>query len=218
MKLRSLRAWPLTIGALAAVATITMAPAVAAPPKPTVGPQTTIYSDTFTPLRLRPSYDSLQHKRYYSAPGASPNRFEGPGYEAFFNSPDLTLGPVQMSAVSAKVCLTFNGSDPEFAVLQFGVQDKDRNLFVWDDPDNPGSYYRLISPSESQQCETLTFAKPVKLVNHPHLVTALIMILEGSRVDVDGVTYTLQPSQGGDVTPTSEASSISAFPSWFGAD
>ncbi len=215
MKLRSPHAWPVAIGALAAAATIAMAPAIAAPPKPTVDKQTTIYSETFTPLKRFPDGDSLDYRRYYSGPGNSPNLFRLPkeslsGLDAFFNTPDLTIGTDQMSAVSAEVCLTFNGDTGEYDYieLQFGVQDKDRNFVVWEDPENPGVFSKHIVPSAEQQCEKLTFAKPVKLVNHPHLVTALIIRLvteDGDTtpdsVEVDGVTYTLQPSRRGDLTP-----------------
>lgn len=59
MKLGCVHAMPLAIGALAAAATIAMAPAVAAPPKRIAGPTTTVYSDTFTPLKRIP--DSPPH-------------------------------------------------------------------------------------------------------------------------------------------------------------
>lgn len=203
MKLQYLHAWPLAIGALAVVATIAMAPAAAAPPKPVALLKTTIYSETFTPLKRFQQYDSLQHKRYYTGPGNPPNVFEGPGYEAFFNTPDLTIGPIPMSVVSAEICLTYTGgSDDNTVLVLFGVQDKDRNGILWSDLATglPG---KVISASSSQQCEKLTLETPVQLVNHPHIVTALIMsFADYSEVDVDGVTYVLQPTQAGDEVPT----------------
>lgn len=222
MKLRSLHAWPLAIGALAAVATIATAPAVAAPPKPIASLQTTIYSETFTPVKRFPDGGALQHKRYYQEPGAAPNRFHsdasiGSGFETFFNTPDLTIGPIPMSVVSAEICLTFTGDQQsDFVAVQFGVQDKERNVILW--WDGAGQPYKLIPTSDFQQCEKLTFAKPVKLVNHPHIVTALIMGLrtDYGQVDVDGVAYTLQPTQAGDEVPTVPSSYDLAAPSWFG--
>jgi len=51
----------------------------------------------------------------------------------------------------------------------------------------------------------LAFPRPVKLVNHPHLVVAVELMLDsGSGAVLDGVTYTLQPTLGGDLTPTDE--------------
>ena len=225
MKLRSLHAWPLAIGTLAAVATIAIAPAVAAPPKPIANLQTTIYSETFTPLKRLPDGEALQHKRYYQEPGAAPNRFHsdagiGSGFEAFFNTPDLTIGPIPMSVVSAEICLKFTG-DPvsDFVAVQFGVQDMGRNVILWRDL-STGEPFKLIPTSDFQQCEKLTFVKPVKLVNHPHIVTALIMGLRTSsgQVDVDGVTYTLQPTQAGDEVPTMPSSYELAAPSWLRAN
>jgi len=229
MKPRSLHAWQLVIGALAAVATIATAPAAAALPKPIASLQTTIYSETFTPLKRLPDGEALQHKRYYQEAGAAPNRFHsdagtGSGFEAFFNTPDLTIGPIPMSVVSAEICLKLTGTpfDPgsgigDMVAVQFGVQDKDRNVILWRDV-STGEPYKAISPSDSQQCEKLTFAKPVKLLNHPHIVTALIMSLpsSSSKVAVDGVTYTLQPTPAGDDVPTAPPLYDLAAPGWFG--
>ena len=204
MKRSFQHALPLGIGALAAVATLALAPPASAAPKKAEATPITIYSETFTPLKRLTGSDSLQHRRYSDGPGEAPNRFyaSGYGYEAFFNTPDITLGANPMSAVSAEVCLTFSSTDSnEYVGVLFGVQDKDRNYILGDDPDNPQSYAILISASDSQQCVTLTFATPVQLVNHPHLVTALVMQLTTGWAEVDGVTYTLQPTQEGDLVP-----------------
>jgi len=203
---RSFRhALPIGIGALAAVATLAVAPPASAAPKKSEATPITIYSETFTPLKRIYASDSIQHRRYSDGPGQAPNRFyaSGFGYEAFFNTPDIVLGADPMSAVSAEVCLTFSSTDSnEYVGVMFGVQDKDRNFILGDDPDNPGSYGILVSASDSQQCVTLTFATPVQLVNHPHLVTALVMQFEtGGWAEVDGVTYTLRPTQEGDLVP-----------------
>jgi len=174
---------------------------------------TTIHSDTFTPLLRTQDGLGIQHYRflYLADRGAAPNYFapaENYGHFAFFNSPELTLGPSPMSAVSAEVCLEleFNSTVMnEWARLYFGVQDKDRNVIQWKDPDTEEPFLWVI-PEGSQQCHTLTFPQPVRLVNNPHLLVGVELMLDsGSGAIVEGVTYALRPSRGGDLTPTDES-------------
>lgn len=183
--------------------------AVLAGPEESLKGMTTIYSDNFTPVVSNDP--EIMHLRYYDHPGAAPNYFY-PSYaqygrNAFINSPDLTLGPVAMSAVSAEVCLELNlieTSMDQHVWLLFGVQDKDRQVIFWEDEaKNPMRVVTPTVPAGSQQCETLTFTQAVKLVNHPHLVVAVDLKLQpGSWVAVDGVTYTLRNTQGGDIAPS----------------
>jgi hypothetical protein len=104
-------------------------------------------------------------------------------------------------AVSAQVCLQLlKGADSVADVLVgFGVQD--RNL-KWTE-----TTLTLTTSDSQQQCRTLTVAHPVMLTNHPHLVTVIEMEqflpLPSDRLNVDGVTYTLQPTQKGDAAPES---------------
>jgi hypothetical protein len=203
---------PLAVGALIAVAVIATGPVSAAPTKGAPpGQGTTIYSDTFTPFMRLPDYDALQHVRYVEGPGSAPNAFiynTGSGHDAYFNTPDLTLGATPMSAVSAEVCLQFtNTSGNAYANIVFGVQDKDRNVTY--------AVTQLTTTDEAQQCRKLTFDNPVQLLNHPHLVLVLDLKLKTSddTAFVDGVTYTLRPTQTGDVTPGSSPAPAN-LPSW----
>lgn len=172
-------------------------------PAPTPGPQT-IYSATFTPFMRMPDGDALQHFQYVGpsgyGPGAYPNVFTyngGTGHDAFFNTPDVTIGATPMSAVSAQVCLEFvNGSGNGSAGVYLGVQDKDHNVTV---------KTAAVTASAAQQCPTLTFDHPVQLVNQPHLVTVVDLRLKttADTFFIEGVTYNLQPTQAGDITPGS---------------
>jgi hypothetical protein len=194
----------LAVGASVAGAVMATGALSAAPPAPTPKPvagQLTIYSGTFTPYKRFSDEESLQLYRYQSGPGNAPNTFsysgDYTGDDAFFNTPDLTIGATPMSAVSAQVCLTLENPSGEASVkVYFGVQGKDQKVT-----------YITLTPATTggtQQCPTLTFQHPVTLVNHPHLVVTLEMTLAtGDRALVDGVTYTLQPTQKGDVTPGS---------------
>jgi hypothetical protein len=159
----------------------------------------TIHSATFTPYMRMGDGDALQHAQYTDGevygPGQSPNVFRyvsGTGHDAFFNTPDLTLGSTPMSAVSAEVCYSFTKVNEAASVLAvLGVQDGARNSAFAAEP---------LQPTEGQ-CVTLTLDPAVKLVNQPHLVTVLDMKLKGfdDQLDVDGVTYTVRPTVDGDV-------------------
>jgi hypothetical protein len=207
MKRQSLKALSASIGVLVVLAAITAGPVSAAPKSS--AQQTVIYSDTFTPVTRFPDAQSLQNERYFDGPSAPPNLLYGDGYgndiDAFINSPDLTIGPKAMSVVSAEVCLKLTPTEEEtsFVIVQFGVQDKDRNVVLWTDPE-AGYAGRVIEPTESLQCVTLTFPQPVMLVNHPHLVVAVVVwpLAPGGFVDLDGVAYTLQPTRKGDIAPS----------------
>lgn len=183
--------------------------------EPPRGMITTIYSDNFTPVV--PNDPALTNLRYYDHPGSAPNLYQPGGMDygrnAFINSPDLTLGHVAMSAVSAEVCLELNLAETpknQHVWLLFGVQDKDRKVIFWEDEVGCFGFekcpWREVTPTVpagSQQCETLTFPQAVKLVNHPHLVVAVDLKLQPeSRVAVDGVTYTLRNTQPGDIAPS----------------
>lgn len=212
MKRRSRIASVVAVGALVAGASISWG-SVSAAPKP--GPVTTVYSDTFAPFSRFGDGDSLDHYRYAGltgiGPGSSPNAFvyrSGSGHDAFFNSPDMTIGTRSMSAVSAEVCLKVTDeSDPADAYVPevyviVGLQDGDRNyLLAKDATGNPAPQVT----AGDQTCVTLTFDTPVKLVNRPHLVAVLDMKLKaGMFAEVDGVTYTLQPTAVGDVAPVAQ--------------
>jgi hypothetical protein len=201
------------VGALVAGASISWGSVSAAPSKSPAA--TTIYSDTFEPFSRFGDGDSLEHGRYTSldiaGPGASPNYFlyrGGSGHDAFFNSPELTIGTRPMSAVSAEVCLTvIDESDPSDTVdplvfVVVGFQDGDRNYVLAKDA--TGNFLPQVTAGD-QTCVTLTFDTPVKLVNRPHLVAVLDMKLkEGMFAEVDGVTYTLRPTAAGDVVPVAQ--------------
>ncbi len=208
---------PLAVGVLAAAAvlatgSVSAAPTKGAPP----GQGTTIYSETFAPFTLPLDYDSPMLARYAGpngyGPGYYPNYFvynTGTGHGAFFNTPDLTFGATPMSAVSAEVCLDFtNTSGSAYVQIVFGVQDKN-GLVTYTALPEP-----LTTTTDGQVCPTLTFDNPVQLVNHPHLVVALDMKLKiDDTAGVEGVTYKLQPTQTGDVTPGS-APPPANVPSW----
>jgi len=210
MKRRLLRALPVAVGAIAAWAAMTLSAVSAGPldwPLAPATPVTKIYSDTFTPLTGAPDGQGIQNHRYMANPVAAPNYFMpagGYGHVVLVNSPDLSIGAVPMSAVSAEVCVELELNSTvrnEWARLYFGVQDKDQNVVHWTDPktDEP---FLILATEDSQQCHTLAFPRPVKLVNHPHLVVAVELMLDsGSGAVLDGVTYTLQPTLGGDLTP-----------------
>ena len=208
----------LTTAALATAAATVLgagsgpAPAAAGPPKPPpiVTSPVTIYSDTFTPLKRFPDGDSLQLKRFYSGPGQAPNLFTQAygtdGEDAFFNTPDITIGATPLSVVSADVCAQVTGAYA-YLVAITGVQDLARDVAMAYDQDDPTAQ-GLEFTDGAMACRTLVFTPPVKLVDHPHLVTAVIQYLPvGTQAVVDGVTYHLRPTQSGDVEPTAPFSS-----------
>jgi hypothetical protein len=203
MKRRTLNALPALIAAVVAGAAITAGPVSAGPSNSTI-----IYSDTFTPVTRFPDGQALQNLRYFVGPGNSPNLLLGDSpnnVDGWINSPDLTIDSKAMSAVSAEVCLRLVSDNPntESAVgVYLGVQDKDRNFVLGLDPDT-GEDYLEIAPSNSLQCLTLAFEKPVKLVNHPHLVVAVVAwpLISNDSIDLDSVAYTLQPTRKGDIAP-----------------
>jgi hypothetical protein len=213
MKRRSGIALAAAVGALLAGASISWGSVSAAPNK--TPSATTIYSDTFEPFSRFGDGDSLEHARYTSlnsaGPGASPNFFtyrDGSGHDAFFNSPDLTIGTKPMSAVSAEVCLKvidesdlYDPYNPEVYLLA-GVQDGAGNFILAED--TTGNPMPQVTAGEPT-CVTMTFDTPVKLVNRPHLVAVLDMKLKvGMFAEVDGVTYTLRPTAVGDVAPDAQ--------------
>lgn len=213
MKRRSGIALAAAAGALVAGAGITWGSVSAAPNRSPSA--TTIYSDTFAPFSRFGDGDSLDHYRYVSpsgtGPGASPNAFAyraGSGHDAFFNSPDLTISTKPMSAVAAEVCLKVTDEsdpsdayNPEVFVLA-GVQDGAGNYILA--KDTSGNPMPQVTAGD-QTCVTMAFDTPVKLVNRPHLVAVLDMKLKaGMFAEVDGVTYTLQPTAVGDVAPVAQ--------------
>lgn len=219
MKRRSRMASIVAIGALLSGVGvgISWGSVSAAPTKTVPTTTTTVHSDTFAPFSRYGDGDSLEHMRYYSpssgyGPGAAPNFFgyrAGSGHDAFFNSPDLALGAKPMSAVSAEVCLKVtdesdpaDGDVPQVYVL-VGVQDGARNYVLAKDAQGDAQPAVVAG---SATCVTMTFDHPVKLVNGPHLVAVLDMQLRaGMYAEVEGVTYTLQPTAGGDVAPVAQA-------------
>lgn len=203
MKRRSLKALPALIAALVAGAAITAGPVSAGPSNETI-----IYSDTFTPVTRFPDGQALQNLRYFVGPGNSPNQLLGGsanGVDGWINSPDLTIGSKAMSAVSAEVCLRLESDNPDTESnvgVYLGVQDKDRNFVLGIDPETGWDYVQ-VAPSDSLQCLTLAFEQPVKLVNHPHLVVAVVAwpLKLGDSIDLDSVAYTLQPTRRDDIAP-----------------
>lgn len=220
MRRRSVYAATIAVGGLVAGATIALGavPAASKPPQvPWSQGPVTIYSDNFTPFSRMPDGDSANAARYLDpdtgyGPGGSPQLFYrvgGTGHDAFFNSPDLTIGTTPMSATSAEVCLTITNQLETSNVLAdvlVGVQDLDRNfILATDDQTAP---VHTVVPGDPP-CVTMTFDPAVKLVNHPHLVTVLDLRLRGldmadSWAEVDGVTYQLRPTQPGDATPVAQ--------------
>jgi hypothetical protein len=178
--------------------------------KSLVGPpadagELTIHSSSFAPFMRMWDGDALQHAHYAGddgiGPGSSPNAFRyigGTGHDAFFNTPDLTIGSTPMSAVSAEVCYSFTKVNYWASADAFlGVQDGDREFSL---------AYQPLEPTDGQQaCVTLAFENPVKLTNHPHLVFVLDLRLKSAddSFDADGVTYTLAPTAPGDIDPGS---------------
>jgi hypothetical protein len=197
---------PLVLGAVVAWAVVVTGSVSAASGNgtPQAAPgQVTIYSETFLPYTRPGDADSLLQARYTSldggyGPGNYPNLFvwnSGSGHDAFFNTPDVTIGDKALSAVSAQVCLTLHKvTNVAYMEIILGVQDKDGNVTF--------TQAMVNAEDDGQQCPTLTFPTPVELVNNPHLVLVLDMKLHSEDwAGVDGVTYTLQPTKKGDVAP-----------------
>lgn len=165
----------------------------------------TIYSDTLTPYAQFADPDALEDVRYPYGPWGPPHLLayvSGSGHFAFFNTPDLTIGSTPMSAVSARVCVELTkpddptGDDSRLNIM-FGVQDKDQHAILAD-------MWDVYDTTNGQVCQTLTLDPPVALTNYPHMVTVIEPRLRSTEdtAVLDGITYTLRPTEPGDTDLT----------------